>query len=88
MIHAVLDAKVLIDTCYIDTVGTPGNDFHFLPFKVWVHVHTNDFLFSLTTIASYQAKLEREFAGMNITFVVEKKADASYAPCSAASVGK
>lgn len=53
-----------------------------------IHVYTNDLPFTLTTIASYQAKLEREFSGLNIKFVVEKKADASYAPCSAASVGK
>jgi len=33
---------------------------------------------------SYQRKLEREFP--NIEFVVESKADANYAPCSAASV--
>ena len=39
-------------------------------------------------IASYQAKLEKEFSGRNIKFIVEKKADANYAPCSAASVGK
>ena len=35
---------------------------------------------------SYKRKLEREFP--NIEFVVESKADANYAPCSAASVGK
>jgi ribonuclease H len=35
---------------------------------------------------AYQRKLEREFPG--IDFVVESKADAKYAPCSAASVGK
>jgi len=35
---------------------------------------------------SYRIKLEREFHGHNINFVVEKKADANYAPCSAASV--
>ncbi len=35
---------------------------------------------------SYQQKLEREFVGHGIKFVVEKKADAKYAPCSAASV--
>ena len=35
---------------------------------------------------SYKRKLEREFPG--IQFVVESKADANYAPCSAASVGK
>ena len=35
---------------------------------------------------SYQRKLEREFP--TIQFVVESKADANYAPCSAASVGK
>jgi len=35
---------------------------------------------------SYQRKLEREFRGHEIKFVVEKKADANYAPCSAASV--
>jgi len=35
---------------------------------------------------SYQRKLEREFP--DIQFVVESKADANYAPCSAASVGK
>lgn len=34
----------------------------------------------------YQAKLDREFDGHDIKFVVEKKADAKYAPCSAASV--
>ena len=34
----------------------------------------------------YQRKLEREFP--SIHFVVESKADANYAPCSAASVGK
>ena len=33
----------------------------------------------------YQRKLEREFP--DIEFVVESKADANYAPCSAASVG-
>lgn len=61
MIQSVLDAGVLIDTCFIDTVGTPE---------------------------SYRLKLEREFEGRDITFVVEKKADAKYAPCSAASVGE
>ncbi|KAL7528632.1 hypothetical protein ACHAXR_004397 [Thalassiosira sp. AJA248-18] len=35
---------------------------------------------------SYRQKLERVFAGKGITFIVEKKADAKYAPCSAASV--
>lgn len=35
---------------------------------------------------AYQRKLEREFPG--IDFVVESKADAKYAPCSAASVGE
>ena len=35
---------------------------------------------------AYRAKLERVFEGQEITFVVEKKADAKYAPCSAASV--
>jgi ribonuclease H2 subunit A len=35
---------------------------------------------------SYKRKLEREFP--TIEFVVESKADANYAPCSAASVGK
>ncbi len=35
---------------------------------------------------SYKLKLEREFVGHGIKFVVEKKADATYAPCSAASV--
>lgn len=34
---------------------------------------------------SYKRKLEREFP--NVEFVVESKADAKYAPCSAASVG-
>jgi ribonuclease H2 subunit A len=37
---------------------------------------------------SYKAKLEREFEGHNISFIVEKKADAKYTCCSAASVGK
>ena len=36
--------------------------------------------------SAYQSKLERVFDGYNINFVVEKKADAKYAPCSAASV--
>jgi ribonuclease H2 subunit A len=35
---------------------------------------------------SYKARLDRTFPG--ITFVVESKADANYAPCSAGSVGK
>jgi ribonuclease H2 subunit A len=35
--------------------------------------------------SSYQRKLEQEFPG--VTFVVESKADAKYAPCSAGSVG-
>lgn len=35
---------------------------------------------------SYTRMLERVFEGKGITFVVEKKADAKYAPCSAASV--
>jgi len=35
---------------------------------------------------SYRKKLEREFLGHEIKFVVEKKADALYAACSAASV--
>jgi len=59
MIQTVLDAGVEIDTCFIDTVGSPD---------------------------SYRLKLEREFEGQDIKFVVEKKADAKYAPCSAASV--
>jgi ribonuclease H2 subunit A len=36
--------------------------------------------------SSYKRKLEREFPG--IDFIVESKADAKYAPCSAASVGR
>lgn len=59
MIWAVLRAGVVIDTCYIDTVGMPD---------------------------AYRSKLERVFEGYDINFVVEKKADAKYAPCSAASV--
>ena len=39
------------------------------------------------TASSYQAQLERVFSGKGIRFVVEKKADAKYAQCSAASVG-
>jgi ribonuclease H2 subunit A len=35
---------------------------------------------------AYRSKLERVFEGYNIQFIVEKKADAKYAPCSAASV--
>ena len=35
---------------------------------------------------AYRRKLERAFDGHGINFVVEKKADAKYAPCSAASV--
>jgi ribonuclease H2 subunit A len=35
---------------------------------------------------SYKRLLEREFPGLD--FIVESKADAKYAPCSAASVGK
>jgi len=37
--------------------------------------------------AHYQAHLERVFGGRGIKFVVEKKADAKYPSCSAASVG-
>lgn len=37
---------------------------------------------------AYKSKLERVFAGKDIAFIVEKKADAKYAPCSAASVGE
>jgi ribonuclease H2 subunit A len=36
--------------------------------------------------SSYQAHLERVFSGKGVTFVVEKKADAKYEQCSAASV--
>lgn len=36
----------------------------------------------------YKAQLERVFGGRNIKFVVEKKADAKYPTCSAASVGE
>lgn len=35
---------------------------------------------------SYQRKLDQHFVKYNIEFVVEKKADANYPPCSAASV--
>lgn len=35
---------------------------------------------------AYKAKLDRAFAGCDIEFVVEKKADAKYVQCSAASV--
>lgn len=35
---------------------------------------------------AYRKKLERAFEGKGITFIVEKKADAKYASCSAASV--
>lgn len=35
---------------------------------------------------SYRQKLEKTFHSHNIKFIVEKKADANYAPCSAASV--
>jgi ribonuclease H len=58
MIRALVEAKVTIQTCYIDTVGNP---------------------------ASYQRRLELEFPG--IEFIVESKADDTYPPCSAASIG-
>uniref|UniRef100_A0A7S1GIL2 Ribonuclease n=1 Tax=Cyclophora tenuis TaxID=216820 RepID=A0A7S1GIL2_CYCTE len=35
---------------------------------------------------SYRSKLDRAFEGKGINFVVEKKADSKYLPCSAASV--
>lgn len=38
--------------------------------------------------SAYKAKLDRAFAGSDIEFVVEKKADAKYVQCSAASVCK
>ena len=36
----------------------------------------------------YKARLDRVFAGSGVEFVVEKKADAKYKTCSAASVSK
>lgn len=36
--------------------------------------------------SSYQAHLDRVFSGKGVRFVVEKKADAKYAQCSAASI--
>jgi ribonuclease H len=47
---------------------------------------TKCFIDTVGNPASYQRKLEQEFPG--VEFVVESKADANYAPCSAASVGK
>jgi ribonuclease H2 subunit A len=46
---------------------------------------TKCFIDTVGNPASYQRKLEQEFPG--VEFVVESKADANYAPCSAASVG-
>lgn len=37
---------------------------------------------------AYRNKLDRVFQSHCIEFIVEKKADAKYATCSAASVGK
>ena len=37
---------------------------------------------------AYLSRLERVFAGSGVEFIVEKKADAKYKPCSAASVCK
>eukprot|EP00536_Pseudo-nitzschia_multiseries_P003952 jgi/Psemu1/323232/estExt_fgenesh1_pg.C_630023 len=45
---------------------------------------TKAFIDTVGNPKSYKRKLEREFPG--IEFVVESKADANYAPCSAASV--
>lgn len=42
------------------------------------------FIDTVGTANTYKRKLEREFP--NIEFIVESKADANYAPCSAASV--
>jgi ribonuclease H2 subunit A len=59
MIRCVLEAGVVIQKCYIDTVGRED---------------------------PYKARLDQAFAGRGIEFVVEKKADAKYVQCSAASV--
>jgi ribonuclease HII len=50
--------------------------------------HTISYIDTVGIADSYRSKLERVFEGKGITFIVEKKADAKYAPCSAASVGK
>ena len=49
---------------------------------------TSSYIDAVGNTDMYRNKLERVFAGKGMTFVVEKKADANYAPCSAASVGK
>lgn len=44
------------------------------------------FVDTVGTADTYKLKLEREFEAYSVKFVVEKKADAKYPPCSAASV--
>ncbi len=54
--------------------------------KLLPHVNVQTcYIDTVGNAAYYQRKLEQEFPG--IEFVVESKADAKYAPCSAASVG-
>jgi ribonuclease H2 subunit A len=94
MIWAVLNAGVRIDTWYVCL----GCFFRYLiicAICFFAHAQTQLPLFPayylsyIDTVGiadTYTRMLERVFEGKGITFVVEKKADAKYTPCSAASV--
>mmetsp|Transcript_20747 Transcript_20747/g.23837 ORF Transcript_20747/g.23837 Transcript_20747/m.23837 type:complete len:388 (-) Transcript_20747:240-1403(-) len=73
MIQAVLDAGVVLDTVYIDTVGTPSSYQRKLE-RRFAHQNNQD------------GGGKVRGGGEDITFVVEKKADSKYETCSAASI--
>ncbi len=98
MIWAVLNAGVKIDTWYVMVCSLMYGS-QLLWFKmhslahvymdlVYVTEHQCSYIDTVGIADSYRSKLERVFEGKGITFIVEKKADAKYAPCSAASVGE
>ncbi|KAL7539290.1 hypothetical protein ACHAWF_006367 [Thalassiosira exigua] len=98
MIWAVLDAGVKIDTWYVGLKSTRDWCrllwlFELLDLFMYTQARSHRIIHHsyVDTVGSpdiYRKKLERVFQGKDIKFIVEKKADAKYAPCSAASVGK
>ena len=59
---------------------------HGIPKPFFCNKLLRSYIYTVGIEDAYRKKLERAFEGKGITFIVEKKADAKYASCSAASV--
>lgn len=86
IVVGVLFGRFVICVCY--KLGVLSHYAHKLCSCTPLVIATHSYIDTVGMPDAYRSKLERVFQGHNIEFIVEKKADAKYAPCSAASVGE